>query len=45
MFIIDGKEVSNKIKTELKTVIDKENLTPGLGIILVGEREDFEGLC
>lgn len=40
MFIIDGKEVSNKIKTELKTIIDKENLTPGLGIILVGERED-----
>ena len=40
MLLIDGREVSNKIKTELKNIIEKDHLTPGLGIILVGERED-----
>ena len=40
MLIIDGKEVANKIKMELKTTIEKNHLTQGLGIILVGERED-----
>ena len=40
MLLIDGREVSNKIKNELKNTIEKDHLTPGLGIILVGERED-----
>ena len=39
MLIIDGKEVANKIKMELKTTIEKP-FNSSLGIILVGERED-----
>jgi 5,10-methylene-tetrahydrofolate dehydrogenase/methenyl tetrahydrofolate cyclohydrolase len=40
MNIIDGKKVSNLIKDELKLLVDKNNITPGLGIILVGSRPD-----
>jgi 5,10-methylene-tetrahydrofolate dehydrogenase/methenyl tetrahydrofolate cyclohydrolase len=40
MLLIDGKTVSNKIKLELEEIIKKDNLTPGLGIILIGDRED-----
>ena len=41
---LDGKQLSNKIKSELKEEINKLNTTdngpPGLGIVLVGERPD-----
>jgi 5,10-methylene-tetrahydrofolate dehydrogenase/methenyl tetrahydrofolate cyclohydrolase len=40
MKIIDGKAVSNTIKDELKLLVDKNTLNPGLGIILVGNRPD-----
>lgn len=40
--ILDGKIVSNKIKTELKEKINKLNFKVGLGIILVGNRPDSE---
>lgn len=40
MNIIDGKDVSNIIKEELSERIIIENINPGLGIILVGNRPD-----
>jgi methylenetetrahydrofolate dehydrogenase (NADP+) / methenyltetrahydrofolate cyclohydrolase len=40
MNIIDGKYVSNIIKEELSERIIIENINPGLGIILVGNRPD-----
>lgn len=40
MNIIDGKDVSNIIKEELSERIIFENINPGLGIILVGNRPD-----
>jgi len=40
MNIIDGKEISNTIKEELKDIIEKNDIVPGLGIILVGSRHD-----
>jgi methylenetetrahydrofolate dehydrogenase (NADP+) / methenyltetrahydrofolate cyclohydrolase len=40
MILIDGKLVSEKIKDKLSKIIKKENLEPGLGIILVGSRPD-----
>lgn len=40
MNIIDGKEISNIIKGELKSIIEENNIIPGLGIILVGNRPD-----
>ena len=38
--IIDGKFVSNKIKTNLLDIVNKLPRKPGLGIILVGHKED-----
>jgi 5,10-methylene-tetrahydrofolate dehydrogenase/methenyl tetrahydrofolate cyclohydrolase len=43
VLILDGKQISNDIKTELKeeiNVLKDKNIVPGLGIILVGERKD-----
>lgn len=40
--IINGREISNQIKEELKEEIKSLNLRPGLGIILVGERKDSQ---
>ena len=40
MKLIDGKKISNLIKDELKLFVEKNNLNPGLGIILVGNRPD-----
>ena len=40
MSIINGRLIANKIKDGLKTIIQKNNITPGLGIILVGDRPD-----
>lgn len=40
MNIINGKDVSNIIKEELSERIIIENINPGLGIILVGNRPD-----
>ena len=43
MKLLDGKEISNQIKDELSEKILKlkeEGITPGLGIILVGNRPD-----
>ena len=43
MLLLDGKYISNEIKSELKERISKLNekgLKPGLGIILVGNRTD-----
>ena len=38
--ILDGRKTSNKIKKELKSKIEGVDWTPGLGIILVGDRPD-----
>jgi len=38
--IIDGKQIAEEIRSELKTEVaelKKQNITPGLGVILVGE--------
>lgn len=43
VLILDGKQISNDIKKELKeeiNVLKDKNIVPGLGIILVGERKD-----
>ena len=40
MKILDGKMVASKIKTNIKIQIEKLDLTPGLGIIIVGDRKD-----
>lgn len=40
--IINGKEISKTIKEELKTEIESKCITPGLGIILVGDRKDSQ---
>jgi len=43
MLLLDGKSISNDIKLELKNRLLKLNgVTPGLGIILVGNRPDSE---
>ena len=38
--ILNGKDLSNHIKKQLANVISNNSLTPGLGIILVGDRPD-----
>ena len=38
--ILDGKKTANDIKKQLKRDIDSVDWTPGLGIILVGDRPD-----
>ena len=38
--LLNGKELSNKIKEELEKKVKKLETKPGLGIILVGERPD-----
>ena len=38
--ILDGKKTATDIKKQLKGDIDKVDWTPGLGIILVGDRPD-----
>lgn len=40
MNIINGKEISEIIKSEIKLEIEKNKIKPGLGIILVGNRPD-----
>ena len=43
MILLDGKKASQSIKDSLKTEVDElisKNITPGLGIILVGDRKD-----
>lgn len=40
MNLIDGKMVASKIKTRVKAEIDQIDITPGLGIIIVGDRKD-----
>ena len=40
--ILDGKQLSNKIKEELKNKIKKYEKKPGLAIILVGNKSDSE---
>jgi 5,10-methylene-tetrahydrofolate dehydrogenase/methenyl tetrahydrofolate cyclohydrolase len=42
MLLLDGKQVSTDIKKELKELVDKNKIVPGLGIILVGTRKDSE---
>ena len=42
MNILNGKEISNNLKLELKEIIKKNNIKPGLGIILVGNRPDSQ---
>ena len=38
--ILNGKDLSNTIKNKLKNIISDNNIQPGLGIILVGDRPD-----
>ncbi len=43
MILLDGKKASTDIKNKLKIEVEKlkeQNITPGLGIILVGDRKD-----
>ena len=40
--IIDGKKISKIIKDELKQEIIEKKISPGLGIILVGDRKDSQ---
>jgi len=40
--IINGREISKRIKNELKEEIKSLGLVPGLGIILVGDRNDSQ---
>ena len=40
MKILDGKLVSNFVKDNLKQRIENMEATPGLGVILVGNRPD-----
>jgi 5,10-methylene-tetrahydrofolate dehydrogenase/methenyl tetrahydrofolate cyclohydrolase len=40
MKLLDGKMVASKIKNNLKTQIEKLDVTPGLGIIIIGDRKD-----
>ena len=40
MILLDGKVISNEIYTELKTDIENLNETPGLTVILVGNRKE-----
>ena len=40
--ILEGKKISNIIKDEVKNKINLLNFTPGLAIILIGERSDSE---
>ena len=42
MRILDGKKIAAEIKAELRDIVanNKTNITPGLGIILVGNRPD-----
>lgn len=45
MLVLNGKDISSKIKLELKQKVDElhlKNINPGLGIILVGSRKDSE---
>jgi len=38
--LLNGKQLAQKIRSELKNIVTRENLNPGLGIILVGDRVD-----
>lgn len=40
MIILDGKDLSSKIKKNIKQEISEKNYNIGLGIILVGEKSD-----
>ena len=40
MILLNGKELSNKLKLELQEKVKKLKRQPGLGIILVGDRPD-----
>ena len=40
--LINGRQIANTIKNELKDIIIKHSLNPGLGIILVGNRPDSQ---
>ena len=40
--ILDGKQLSNKIKEELKNKLKQYEKKPGLAIILVGNKSDSE---
>jgi methylenetetrahydrofolate dehydrogenase (NADP+)/methenyltetrahydrofolate cyclohydrolase len=43
MILLDGKKVSEEIQLSLKCRVDslvEQNITPGLGVVLVGNRED-----
>ena len=40
--ILEGKKISNIIKDEVKNKIDLLSFTPGLAIILIGQRSDSE---
>jgi methylenetetrahydrofolate dehydrogenase (NADP+) / methenyltetrahydrofolate cyclohydrolase len=40
MNLLDGKMVASKIKSRVKSQISEMDLTPGLGIIIVGDRKD-----
>ena len=40
--LINGRKIATTIKNELKNIITKNNLKPGLGIILVGDRPDSQ---
>ena len=42
MIILNGKKISKEIQEELRVRIKENYLTPGLGIILVGNRKDSE---
>ena len=42
MIILNGKKISKDIQEELRVRIKENYLTPGLGIILVGNRKDSE---
>ena len=42
MILLDGKVISNEIYTELKKDIEHLNESPGLTVILVGNRKDSE---
>ena len=40
--LINGRQIANTIKNELKNIITNKKITPGLGIILVGDRPDSQ---
>lgn len=40
MNILDGRKIAAKIKTRIKSQIENFDITPGLGILIVGNRKD-----